>query len=142
MWGRTLFSHLRADHARPVVRGWQVDRILLTRSAVPRQRTSSSSGVRALCPKARPAYDGLELRLAGGGRGAAYKTDPSQLRAADAPVPHVDALTVPNWAHSGRDASVALPRLGRSPAQPPIDLLRGAAGARLGEWDSSLGEPQ
>jgi len=67
MWGRPLFSHLRADHALPVVCGWQVQRILLTqigRTALGHEQLERQ--VQALCAKARPGYDGLELRLSGG----------------------------------------------------------------------------
>lgn len=66
MWGRALFFHLRADHALPVVCNWQVERILLTqigRSAAAHEQLERQ--VRALCPRAGPAYDGLELRLCG-----------------------------------------------------------------------------
>jgi phosphoribosyl 1,2-cyclic phosphate phosphodiesterase len=62
MWGRPLFSHLRADQALPVVCGWQVERILLTqigRTAPAHEQLERQ--VRALCQRARPAWDGLEL---------------------------------------------------------------------------------
>ena len=64
MWGRPLFSHLRADPALPMVCRWQVERILLTqigRTAPAHEQLERE--VRALCPRARPAWDGLELRL-------------------------------------------------------------------------------
>jgi phosphoribosyl 1,2-cyclic phosphate phosphodiesterase len=66
MWRRTLFSHLRADQALPIVCKWDVERIVLTqigRTAPPHERFGQE--VKALCPRAMPAYDGLELRVAG-----------------------------------------------------------------------------
>jgi hypothetical protein len=67
MWGRSLFSHLRADRALPVVCGWDVGRILLTqigRTAPPHERLARE--VRTLCARAQPAHDGLDVRLDGG----------------------------------------------------------------------------
>ena len=64
MWDRPLYSHLRCDRALPVVCDWDVRRIALTqigRSAPPHDRLARR--VRALCAKALPAYDGLELDL-------------------------------------------------------------------------------
>jgi phosphoribosyl 1,2-cyclic phosphodiesterase len=66
MWRRTLFSHLRADQALPLVCEWDVGRIVLTqigRTAPPHERFERE--VKALCPSAIPAYDGLTLRVAG-----------------------------------------------------------------------------
>jgi hypothetical protein len=65
MWGRTLFSHLRVDRDLPVACGWDVQQILLTqigRTAPPHERFERE--VKALCPSAIPAYDGLTLRVA------------------------------------------------------------------------------
>jgi phosphoribosyl 1,2-cyclic phosphodiesterase len=65
MWRRTLFSHLRVDRDLPVACGWDVDRIRLTqigRTAPPHERFERE--VRSLCPRAAPAHDGLELRVA------------------------------------------------------------------------------
>lgn len=62
MWGRSIYSHLRCDRALPVVCGWDVRGIALTqigRSAPARDQLVRQ--VRELCPKAFPAYDGLEL---------------------------------------------------------------------------------
>ena len=58
--------HLRADRALPIVCKWDVERIVLTqigRAAPPHERFERE--VKALCPRAAPAYDGLELPLAG-----------------------------------------------------------------------------
>jgi ribonuclease BN (tRNA processing enzyme) len=66
MWGRPLFSHLRADQALPLVCKWDVGRIVLTqigRTAPPHERFERE--VKAMCPSAIPAYDGLTLRVAG-----------------------------------------------------------------------------
>jgi hypothetical protein len=59
-WGRRIFSHLRIDADLPEVCTWPVDRIVLTqigRSAPPHHQLVRS--VEQLCPRARPAYDGL-----------------------------------------------------------------------------------
>jgi phosphoribosyl 1,2-cyclic phosphodiesterase len=64
MWGRTLFAHLRGDHAVPEVCRWPVERILLTqigRTAPPHAELTRL--VASLCPRARPAYDGLRAPL-------------------------------------------------------------------------------
>ncbi|MFO7777729.1 MAG: MBL fold metallo-hydrolase [Nitriliruptoraceae bacterium] len=64
MYGRSLFSHLRIDEAVPVVCRWPVDQILLTqigRTAPPHEELRRV--VRALCPRAQPAYDGLHVEL-------------------------------------------------------------------------------
>lgn len=64
IWGRAMFTHLRADHALPEVCAWSVERILLTqigRSAPPHEELIQR--VAGLCPRARPAWDGLVERL-------------------------------------------------------------------------------
>jgi phosphoribosyl 1,2-cyclic phosphodiesterase len=64
MWGRQLFSHLTIDRELPHLCDWQVERIALTqigRTAPPHERLEQA--VRRLCPRARPAYDGLVLEL-------------------------------------------------------------------------------
>jgi phosphoribosyl 1,2-cyclic phosphodiesterase len=64
MWGRSLFSHLRADRALPELCDWDVRQILLTqigRSAPAHAELEHE--VRSLCAKAAPAYDGLEVVL-------------------------------------------------------------------------------
>jgi phosphoribosyl 1,2-cyclic phosphodiesterase len=64
MWGRSIFSHLRGDRALPKLCRWDVERILVTqigRSAQPHELLERE--VAALCARARPAYDGLELEL-------------------------------------------------------------------------------
>jgi ribonuclease BN (tRNA processing enzyme) len=64
MWRRRIFSHLTIDADLPRICGWDVNRILLTqigRSAPLHERLARE--VRAICPRAVPAYDGLELRL-------------------------------------------------------------------------------
>lgn len=71
MWGRTLFTHLRANQALPVVCAWQVERIVLTqigRTAPAHELLERQ--VRALCPKAAPGYDGLELDVTADERAA------------------------------------------------------------------------
>lgn len=65
MWGRSIFSHLRGDRALSEMCGWDVERILVTqigRSAPPHELLERE--VAALCARAGPAYDGLELELA------------------------------------------------------------------------------
>jgi phosphoribosyl 1,2-cyclic phosphodiesterase len=71
MWGRPLFSHLRIDRELPHLCRWSVGRIVLTqigRTAPGHEELRRR--VVALCPRARPAYDGMRLILArsGGGR--------------------------------------------------------------------------
>jgi phosphoribosyl 1,2-cyclic phosphodiesterase len=64
MWRRRLFSHLTIDEALPQVCRWQVQAVALTqigRSAPPHERLERE--VAALCPRARPAYDGLVVEL-------------------------------------------------------------------------------
>ncbi|HEX6021676.1 MAG TPA: MBL fold metallo-hydrolase [Solirubrobacter sp.] len=65
MWHRRLFSHLTADAVLPELCVWDVGQIALTqigRSAPPHEQLERA--VRALCPRAFPAYDDLELTLA------------------------------------------------------------------------------
>jgi Beta-lactamase superfamily domain len=64
MWGRPLFSHLTIDRELPRLCGWEVDGILLTQIG----RTAPAHDqllrqVRAICPRAAPAHDGLERGL-------------------------------------------------------------------------------
>jgi phosphoribosyl 1,2-cyclic phosphodiesterase len=64
MWRRRLFSHLTIDEALPAASSWPVDSIILTqigRTAPPHPRLQRE--VAALCPKARPAYDGLAVTV-------------------------------------------------------------------------------
>jgi hypothetical protein len=59
-WHRTIFSHLRIDRDLPEICRWRVGRILLTqigRSAPPHFELERN--VARLCPRARPAYDGM-----------------------------------------------------------------------------------
>ena len=68
MWHRTLFSHLRVDRDLPAACAWEVERIMLTqigRTAPPHHRFEWE--VRALCARAVPAHDGLELRVGAAG---------------------------------------------------------------------------
>jgi ribonuclease BN (tRNA processing enzyme) len=64
MWRKTLFSHLTIDRELPALCGWPVDRILLTQigRTAPRHEQLERA-VRALCPKAAPAWDGMTLEL-------------------------------------------------------------------------------
>jgi phosphoribosyl 1,2-cyclic phosphodiesterase len=62
MWHRSLFSHLTIDRALPEVCDWDVGAIVLTqigRSAPPQARLTRA--VAALCARAYPAYDGMEI---------------------------------------------------------------------------------
>jgi phosphoribosyl 1,2-cyclic phosphodiesterase len=64
MWRSQLFSHLTIDRELPRLCDWQVERIVLTQIG----RTAPAHGrlERAtcqLCPRARPGYDGLVLKL-------------------------------------------------------------------------------
>ena len=64
MWRRRLCSHLTIDEALPKVCEWDVGSILLTqigKSAPPHRRLARE--VAALCPRARPAYDGLQVAI-------------------------------------------------------------------------------
>lgn len=66
MWRRRIFTHLTIDESLPRLCDWPVDRILLTqigRTAPPHERLERDAST--LCDKARPAYDGMEIRLAG-----------------------------------------------------------------------------
>jgi phosphoribosyl 1,2-cyclic phosphodiesterase len=63
-WHRTIFSHLRIDRDLPHLCRWSVEQIFLTqigRSAPPHPQLERE--VSRLCPRARPAYDGLTLKL-------------------------------------------------------------------------------
>jgi phosphoribosyl 1,2-cyclic phosphodiesterase len=64
MWKRQLFSHLTIDAALPELCRWDVGRILLTqigRTLPPHRRLEAE--VAARCARARPAYDGLTVRV-------------------------------------------------------------------------------
>ena len=64
-WRRTIYTHLRIDRDLPAICAWDVGRILVTqigRSAPPHEQLARE--VRRLCPRARPAFDGLEQWLA------------------------------------------------------------------------------
>jgi phosphoribosyl 1,2-cyclic phosphodiesterase len=64
MWGRSLFSHLTIDRELPALCEWRVKRILLTqvgKTAPPHSRLTGE--VASLCPRASPAYDGLNVTL-------------------------------------------------------------------------------
>lgn len=61
---RRIFSHLRIDEDLPEVCSWPVGRIFLTQigRSAPTHRELVQV-VSELCPRARPAYDGLEVDL-------------------------------------------------------------------------------
>ena len=64
MWGRQIFTHLTIDRELPELCAWKVGKIILTQLG----RTLPEHGqlerqVAGLCARARPAYDGLEVRL-------------------------------------------------------------------------------
>lgn len=62
MWHRPLFSHLTINQAVPHVCRWPVGSIILTqigRTVPPHPLLERE--LAALCPRATPAYDGLEL---------------------------------------------------------------------------------
>lgn len=64
MYGRSIFSHLRIETALPVLCRWRVERILLTqigRTAPPHAELERETA--RICPHARPAYDGMEVKL-------------------------------------------------------------------------------
>jgi phosphoribosyl 1,2-cyclic phosphodiesterase len=64
MWHRKLFSHLTIDATLPELCDWNVDRIVLTqigRTAPAHEQLEREVG--ALCAKAQPAFDRLELRV-------------------------------------------------------------------------------
>jgi phosphoribosyl 1,2-cyclic phosphate phosphodiesterase len=64
MWRRRIFSHLTINAALPEVCSWRVQRILLTQiGKTAPVHEELESEVAALCERARPAYDGLEVRL-------------------------------------------------------------------------------
>lgn len=63
-WHRRIFTHLRIDEDLPQLCRWDVGRIFLTqigRSAPPHRALTRAAS--ALCPRARPAYDGLAVRV-------------------------------------------------------------------------------
>jgi phosphoribosyl 1,2-cyclic phosphodiesterase len=64
MWRRRLFTHLTIDGALPALCRWAVGRIVVTqigRSAPPHARLARE--IRSRCARARPAWDGLVVRL-------------------------------------------------------------------------------
>jgi ribonuclease BN (tRNA processing enzyme) len=64
MYGRSIFTHLRIEHALPAVCEWAVGHILLTqigRSAPTHEELHRI--VQGLCSRAAPAFDGLQLDL-------------------------------------------------------------------------------
>jgi hypothetical protein len=63
MWHRRLFSHLTIDEALPEVCEWDVGSILLTQIGRSPPNRTLAREVAALCPRARPAYDGLEVAI-------------------------------------------------------------------------------
>jgi phosphoribosyl 1,2-cyclic phosphodiesterase len=68
MWRSRLFSHLTIDRELPRLCDWGVESIVLTqigRTAPPHDRLQRA--VRQLCPRARPGYDGLALKLSSPG---------------------------------------------------------------------------
>ena len=64
MWHRRLYTHLTVDAALPELCEWDVERVALTQigRSAPRHDVLARA-VRDLCPRAFPAFDGLELRL-------------------------------------------------------------------------------
>ncbi|HHC07884.1 MAG TPA: hypothetical protein ENK55_04120 [Actinobacteria bacterium] len=66
-WGHRIPNHLRIDADLPVACSWRVGRILLTQLGrnVP---GDLETAVTRLCPRARPARDGLVVVLDGGRR--------------------------------------------------------------------------
>ena len=64
MWRKRLFSHLTIDESLPTACSWPVSAIILTqigRTAPPHAKLARE--VATLCPKARPAYDGLVVTV-------------------------------------------------------------------------------
>jgi hypothetical protein len=62
---RRLFSHLTIDEALPELCGWEVERVVLTQIGRLLPPHAELEGeVARLCPRARPAYDGLEIVVA------------------------------------------------------------------------------
>jgi phosphoribosyl 1,2-cyclic phosphodiesterase len=64
MWRSQLFSHLTVDRELARLCDWGVERIVLTqigRTAPPHERLERAT--RRLCARARPAYDGVVLKL-------------------------------------------------------------------------------
>jgi phosphoribosyl 1,2-cyclic phosphate phosphodiesterase len=63
-WRRRIFTHLRIDEDLPRLCAWPIGRIFLTqigRSAPPHEKLART--VTQLCARARPAHDGLEVRV-------------------------------------------------------------------------------
>ena len=62
MWRRSLYTHLRIDHAVPELCRWPVGRIVLTQigRSAPRHEDLVRE-VAALCPRAAPGFDGMEI---------------------------------------------------------------------------------
>ncbi len=63
-WRRKIFSHLRVDRDLPQVCTWKTGKIILTqigRSAPPHEVFTNE--IRTICPRAVPAYDGLEQHI-------------------------------------------------------------------------------
>lgn len=61
-WKRKIYSHLRVDKDLPKLCQWKVGKIILTqigRSAPSHEIFTNQ--VKNICPKAMPAYDGLEI---------------------------------------------------------------------------------
>ena len=64
MWRRTIFSHLTIDTTLPTLCRWRVGRIALTqigKTVPPHERLERE--LEAICEKAKPAYDGMEIEL-------------------------------------------------------------------------------
>lgn len=70
-FGRTIFTHLRIDRDLPTICAWDVERIFLTQigRSVP-DHAELERVAAGLCPRARPAHDGLVVDLARPRRGA------------------------------------------------------------------------
>ena len=64
MWRRRLFTHLTIDAELPELCTWSVERLVVTqigRTAPPHSRLARE--IAKLCPRATPAYDGLEMEV-------------------------------------------------------------------------------
>jgi len=62
MWEQRLFTHLTIDKALPEACRWSVASIVLTQiGRTAPDHDQLARRVAALCPRASPAYDGLEL---------------------------------------------------------------------------------
>ncbi len=63
-WKRKIFTHLRVDQDLPIICRWPVGKIILTQigqSAPPHEEFKKI--VTNICPKAIPAYDGMEISI-------------------------------------------------------------------------------